>query len=119
MQDAGHSVIVAQRLAGSFDSLPGSNPSDLLMNSPQPRLTKGPVGRQLIGMTVPVLFGIFTMMLQSFIDMWFIGQVGNRELAALSFSFPVVMVVTSVAMIATGIVRRGSRTSSPSVAMRP
>ena len=68
------------------------------MNSPQPRLTKGPVGSQLIGMTVPVLFGIFTMMLQSFIDMWFIGQVGDRELAALSFSFPVVMVVTSVAI---------------------
>jgi putative MATE family efflux protein len=49
-------------------------------------------------MAVPVLFGIFTMMLQSFIDMWFIGQVGDRELAALSFAFPVLMVVTSVAI---------------------
>jgi len=49
-------------------------------------------------MTVPVLFGIFTMMLQSFVDMWFIGQVGDRELAALSFSFPVIMVVSSVAI---------------------
>ena len=49
-------------------------------------------------MTVPVLFGIFTMMGQSFVDMWFIGQVGDRELAALSFSFPVLMVVSSVAI---------------------
>ena len=68
------------------------------MNAPQPRLTQGPVGRHLVGMTVPVLFGIFTMMLQSFVDMWFIGRVGDRELAALSFSFPVIMVVTSVAI---------------------
>ena len=49
-------------------------------------------------MSVPVFIGIFTMMLQSFIDMWFIGQVGVRELAALSFAFPVIMVVTSVAI---------------------
>lgn len=68
------------------------------MTSAQPLLTQGPVGRQLITMAVPVLFGIFTMMLQSFVDMWFIGQVGVRELAALSFAFPVLMVVTSVAI---------------------
>jgi len=68
------------------------------MAASQPRLTQGPVGRQLVGMTVPVLFGIFTMMMQSFVDMWFIGQVGVRELAALSFAFPVIMVVTSVAI---------------------
>jgi putative MATE family efflux protein len=49
-------------------------------------------------MAVPVLFGIATMMLQNFIDMWFIGRVGVRELAALSFAFPVLMVVTSVAI---------------------
>ena len=68
------------------------------MTSAQPRLTQGPVGQHLVAMAVPVLFGIFTMMLQSFVDMWFIGQVGVRELAALSFAFPVLMVVTSVAI---------------------
>jgi len=68
------------------------------MASPQARLTEGSVGRHLVAMTVPVLFGILTMMLQSFIDMWFIGRVGDRELAALSFTFPVLMVVTSVAI---------------------
>ena len=68
------------------------------MASPKSRLTEGPVGRHLVTMTVPVLFGIFTMMLQAFIDMWFIGLVGDRELAALSFAFPVLMVVTSVAI---------------------
>lgn len=68
------------------------------MAAPQPRLTQGSVGHQLVGMSVPVLFGIFMMMMQSFIDMWFIGRVGDSELAALSFAFPVIMVVTSVAI---------------------
>ncbi len=68
------------------------------MTSAKPLLTQGPVGRQLVGMAVPVLFGIAMMMLQNFIDMWFIGRVGVRELAALSFAFPVLMVVTSVAI---------------------
>jgi len=68
------------------------------MTSPKPRLTQGPVGRQLVGMTVPVFFGIFMMMLQSFVDMWFIGKVGDRELAALSFGFPIIMIVSSVAI---------------------
>lgn len=68
------------------------------MTAPQPRLTQGPVGRQLTDMTVPVLFGIFTMMMQGFVDAWFIGRVGDRELAALSFAFPVLMIVTSVAI---------------------
>ena len=52
----------------------------------------------MVDMTVPVLFGIFTMMLQAFADAWFIGQVGVRELAALSFTYPVLMVITSVAI---------------------
>ncbi|MDH4072093.1 MAG: MATE family efflux transporter, partial [Gammaproteobacteria bacterium] len=68
------------------------------MTSRRPRLTQGSVGRHLVGMTVPVFFGIFTMMLQSFVDMWFIGKVGDWELAALSFAFPVIMVVSSVAI---------------------
>ncbi len=38
------------------------------------------------------------MMLSTFIDMWFIGKLGDRELAALSFAFPVLMVITSVAI---------------------
>lgn len=49
-------------------------------------------------MATPVLFGIFTMMGNAFADMWFIGRVGDRELAALSFAFPILMIVTSVAI---------------------
>ena len=62
------------------------------------KLIEGPVGRHLVDMTVPTLFGIFTMMAQTFADAYFIGQVGDRELAALSFAFPILMIVTSVAI---------------------
>ena len=62
------------------------------------RLASGPVGRHLIDMTVPVLFGIAMMMGQALIDAWFIGQVGVDALAAYSFGFPILMIVTSVAI---------------------
>ena len=68
------------------------------MNAPKPMLTEGPVGRHLVDMTVPVLFGITTMMAQSLIDTWFIGRVGVAELAAFGFGYPILMIVTSVAI---------------------
>ncbi len=68
------------------------------MDSPKPRLAEGPVGRHLVNMTVPVLLGITTMMGQSFIDTWFLGKVGDDALAAFSFGFPILMIVTSIAI---------------------
>lgn len=68
------------------------------MNSPKPRLTEGSVGRHLVNMSAPVLLGITTMMGQSFIDTWFLGKVGDDELAAFSFGFPILMIVTSIAI---------------------
>jgi putative MATE family efflux protein len=38
------------------------------------------------------------MMAQGLIDTWFIGQVGDRELAAYGFGFPILMIVTSEAI---------------------
>ena len=68
------------------------------MESRSAKLTQGPVGRHLIDMTVPMLFGITTLMAQSFIDAYFLGMVGDRALAAYSFGFPIIMIVTSVAI---------------------
>jgi putative MATE family efflux protein len=62
------------------------------------RLTQGSVGRHLVNMALPMLLGITTMMAQAFIDMWFLGKVGDRALAAYSFGFPILMIVTSVAI---------------------
>jgi len=68
------------------------------MNSPKAKLTEGPVGRHLVNMTVPILFGIAMMMAQSIIDAWFLGKVGDHALAAFSFGFPILMIITSVAI---------------------
>ena len=68
------------------------------MQSPVAKLTQGPVGRHLVDMTLPMLLGITTMMAQAFIDTWFLGQVGDRALAGYSFGFPILMIVTSVAI---------------------
>ena len=68
------------------------------MTSKPAKLINGPVGQHLVDMSVPMLFGIFTLMMQGFVDAYFIGQVGDRELAALSFAFPILMIVSSVAI---------------------
>jgi putative MATE family efflux protein len=68
------------------------------MESRKPKLTEGPVGRHLVNMSVPILFGITMMMAQSIIDAWFLGKVGDRALAAFSFGFPILMIITSVAI---------------------
>ncbi len=68
------------------------------MQEPKAKLTEGPVGRHLLDMTLPVLLGITMMMGQAFVDAWFLGRVGDRALAAHAFSFPILMIVTSVAI---------------------
>jgi len=68
------------------------------METEKARLTEGPVGGHLVAMTVPVLFGIATMMGQALVDAWFLGRVGDQELAAHAFSFPILMIISSVAI---------------------
>jgi putative MATE family efflux protein len=68
------------------------------METEKAKLTDGPVGGHLVAMTVPVLLGIATMMGQALIDAWFLGRVGDQALAAHAFSFPILMIVTSVSI---------------------
>jgi len=68
------------------------------MKSRKAKLAEGSVGRHLVKMTVPMLIGITTMMAQGIIDAWFLGKVGDSALAAFSFGFPILMIITSVAI---------------------
>ena len=47
-------------------------------------------------LTVPMFLGISSMILASMIDTIYIGWIGTQQLAAVSFSFPVVMALSSV-----------------------
>ena len=61
-------------------------------------LTTGDVGPTLFRMTVPMVGGMFAMVAFHFADTYFVARLGTRELAAISFTFPVVMFVGSIAL---------------------
>lgn len=61
-------------------------------------MTEGPIGKSLLKLTIPMLFGVFGMVAFNLVDTFFVGQLGTLELAALSFTFPVVLVVGSLTM---------------------
>ena len=62
------------------------------------KLTEGSVGGQLLKLTLPMVWGVFAVIAFSLVDTYFVAQVGTNELAAMSFTFPVVMVLGSLAM---------------------
>ena len=62
------------------------------------KLTEGPVGSQLIKLTLPMVWGVFAIIAFNLVDTYFVGQLGTAELAAMSFTFPVVMTLGSLAM---------------------
>ena len=69
-----------------------------MTSPPRATLTAGPVHRQLVSLTLPLVAGLLALMSLQFVDTWFVAQLGARELAAMSFAFPVAMVLTSFAI---------------------
>lgn len=65
------------------------------MNTPSgsARLTSGPIGSTLVWLSAPMLVSILAMMGFNLIDAFFLGQLGTLPLAAITLTFPVVMVV--------------------------
>jgi putative MATE family efflux protein len=61
-------------------------------------LTEGPVGRTLARLTGPMILAIGAMVTFNLTDTFFVGRLGPTELAALSFTFPVILIVNSIAM---------------------
>ncbi len=59
-------------------------------------LTTGPIARKLSQLTLPMMLGIISMVAFNLVDTYFVGKLGQKELAALSFTFPVIMVVFSL-----------------------
>ena len=55
---------------------------------------EGAIGKKLFLRTVPMVLGIVSMMAFNVVDMFFISKLGVKPLAALSYTFPVVFVVS-------------------------
>ena len=59
-------------------------------------LLSAPIGRVLLNMTLPNLIGIMTILGGSLVDIFFISQLGTEALTAVSFTFPVTLVISSI-----------------------
>lgn len=62
------------------------------------QLVQGTVLGTITRLSGPMLVGALTMVMFNLIDTYFVGQLGTRELAAVSFTFPVVMLIASLAL---------------------
>lgn len=58
-------------------------------------LTEGPVAGQLRALALPMVWGLLATMSFNVVDTFYVAQLGNQPLAAMSFTFPVVLVITS------------------------
>lgn len=61
-------------------------------------LTEGPVSNRLVKLTLPMVWGIFAIVAFNLADTYYVGQLGTNQLAAMSFTFPVVMTLGSLAL---------------------
>ena len=61
-------------------------------------LTQGSVGSTIVALTAPMTLGISANILVSMIEIGFIGQLGTEAVAAITFTFPVTMALSSIAL---------------------
>ncbi|BAY82427.1 MATE efflux family protein [Calothrix parasitica NIES-267] len=62
------------------------------------RLTEGNIASTLVKLTIPMVWGVFSIIAFNLVDTYFVGQLGKEPLAAMSFTFPVVMTLGSLSM---------------------
>lgn len=62
------------------------------------RLVQGPVSYGLLRLTAPVILGISASLVAGLLEAWYLAQVGTKELAAYSFTFPVTSALMSLSL---------------------
>lgn len=61
-------------------------------------LTQGLVTKKLISLTIPMVFGMLSIVIFNLVDAFFISRLGTKELAAIGFTFPVIMFIVSIVL---------------------
>jgi Na+-driven multidrug efflux pump len=61
-------------------------------------LTEGPIGRHMVRLTVPMIGTLIALFAFALTDTGFVSRLGTQALAAISFVFPVVMVMGSITL---------------------
>ncbi len=59
-------------------------------------LTKGEVPHILKKLTIPMILGILGLVIFNLVDTYFVGKLGTLQIAALTYTFPVVLVINSI-----------------------
>lgn len=59
-------------------------------------LTSGDIKSTLKELTIPMIFGILGIIAFNLADTYFVGKIGTVQMAALTFTFPVVTVINSI-----------------------
>ena len=65
---------------------------------PQRSFTEGSVPLSLYRLTAPMLLGVSSSILVQTLEMGFIGQLSTEHVAAVTFTFPITMILTSIAL---------------------
>lgn len=75
------------------------------------KLVTGSVRGHLLALTIPMSVGLFALMTKSLVDTYFVAQLGTNELSAISFTFPIILLMMSVVIgLGAGTVSVVSRT---------
>ena len=61
-------------------------------------LTQGSVRLSLYRLTAPMMLGVASSILVQTLEMGFIGQLSTEHVAAVTFTFPITMILTSIAL---------------------
>lgn len=62
------------------------------------KLIEGPIGKTLLKLALPMFFGLAGVIFLSLSDAFFIGQLGSIHLAAISFIFPILLIVNGISL---------------------
>jgi len=80
------------------------------MSKTQTNFLTSPVGKTLFLKSLPMFLGIFASIAYNLVDTYFVAKLGTQQLAAMSFCFPVVMIILNLMMgISTGVNSLASR----------
>ncbi len=67
-----------------------------MLHNKEPELVKGNVNHTILKKTIPIFFGILSIILFNVVDSYFIGMLGYQELSAISYTFPVTFAIMSL-----------------------
>jgi len=68
------------------------------MGKPSPNLLTDPVAATLLRLAAPMVLGIGAVLLFGVVDTFWVAQLGDAQLAAMSYTFPVTAIVMNIGM---------------------